>query len=45
MDLDVFVTEERGPSESQRLDGGCEVGMFREGLGIVGELRNNEVEL
>ena len=45
MDLDVFVTEERGPSESRRLDGRCEVGMFREGLGIVGELRDNEAEL
>ena len=45
MDLDVFVTEERGPSESRRLDGGCEVGMFREGLGIVGELLEDEVKL
>ena len=45
MDLDGFVTEERGPSESRRLDSGCGVGMFREGLGIVGELHNNEVEL
>ena len=45
MDLDVFMTEERGPSESRRLDDGCEVGTFREGLGIVGELRDNEAEL
>ena len=45
MDLGVFLTKEREPSESQRLDGRCEVGMFREGLGIVGELRNNEAEL
>ena len=45
MDLDIFMTKERGPSESRRLDDGCEVGMFREGLGIVGELCGNKVEL
>ena len=45
MDLDVFVTEGRSPSELRRLDDGCEVGMFRESLGIVGELRDNKAEL
>ena len=28
MDLDIFMIEERGPSELQGLDGGCVVGMY-----------------
>ena len=36
---------ERGPSESRRLDDGCGIGMFREDLGIVRELRDNEAKL
>jgi len=28
VDLDIFMIEERGPSELQGLDGGCVVGMY-----------------
>ena len=45
MDLGVFVTEERGPSESRELDDVSVIGMFRNAFGIGRELREDEVKL
>ena len=45
MDLGVFVTEERGPSESRGLDDMSGIGVFRNAFGIGRELREDEVKL
>ena len=45
MDLGVFVTEEREPSESRGLDDVSGIGMFRNAFGIGRELCEDEVKL
>ena len=45
MDLGVFVTEEREPSESRGLDDVSGIGMFRNAFRIGRELREDEVKL
>ena len=45
MDLGIFVTEERGPSESRGLDDVSGIGIFRNAFRIRRELREDEVKL